>query len=183
MPVITSARAVRAGVHRLCAADRARAVPGPARLRRAHPRRCQRAHARRAHPGQRAQGVGALLQPPCIAGSGWLRPCCLNCVACSGYICLQGWLAALLHSVLLRAVWQQIQCISLVLHGRLVEVKYAVCVNGCKCRLQAGLNGVDNGQIWFYNVRVPRDALLDRCASIRCVHCEVSACCPAPVLY
>ncbi len=31
---------------------------------------------------------------------------------------------------------------------------------------QAGLNGVDNGQIWFYNVRVPRDALLDRYASV-----------------
>jgi alkylation response protein AidB-like acyl-CoA dehydrogenase len=26
-----------------------------------------------------------------------------------------------------------------------------------------GLNGVDNGQIWFDNVRVPRDAMLDRC--------------------
>eukprot|EP00882_Tetradesmus_deserticola_P012097 GHRQ01012816.1.p1 GENE.GHRQ01012816.1~~GHRQ01012816.1.p1 ORF type:complete len:645 (+),score=319.12 GHRQ01012816.1:546-2480(+) len=29
-----------------------------------------------------------------------------------------------------------------------------------------GLNGVDNGQIWFDNVRVPRDALLDRYASV-----------------
>jgi acyl-CoA oxidase len=28
--------------------------------------------------------------------------------------------------------------------------------------LKAGLNGVDNGRIWFDNVRVPRDALLDR---------------------
>eukprot|EP00967_Tisochrysis_lutea_P014154 scaffold15906_cov18-Tisochrysis_lutea.AAC.1 len=25
-----------------------------------------------------------------------------------------------------------------------------------------GLNGVDNGQIWFSNLRVPRDALLDK---------------------
>lgn len=25
-----------------------------------------------------------------------------------------------------------------------------------------GLNGVDNGQLWFDNVRVPRDALLDK---------------------
>ena len=31
---------------------------------------------------------------------------------------------------------------------------------------QAGLNGVDNGQIWFDHVRVPRDALLDRYASV-----------------
>ena len=29
-----------------------------------------------------------------------------------------------------------------------------------------GLNGVDNGQIWFDHVRVPRDALLDRYASV-----------------
>lgn len=29
-----------------------------------------------------------------------------------------------------------------------------------------GLNGVDNGQLWFKNVRVPRDALLDRYASV-----------------
>jgi acyl-CoA oxidase len=29
-----------------------------------------------------------------------------------------------------------------------------------------GLNGVDNGQLWFNNVRVPRDALLDRYASV-----------------
>eukprot|EP00879_Flechtneria_rotunda_P009942 GHRR01010397.1.p1 GENE.GHRR01010397.1~~GHRR01010397.1.p1 ORF type:complete len:600 (+),score=211.63 GHRR01010397.1:456-2255(+) len=29
-----------------------------------------------------------------------------------------------------------------------------------------GLNGVDNGQIWFDNVRIPRDALLDRFASV-----------------
>jgi len=31
--------------------------------------------------------------------------------------------------------------------------------------LQMGLNGVDNGQIWFDNVRVPRDAMLDRCGA------------------
>ena len=29
-----------------------------------------------------------------------------------------------------------------------------------------GLNGVDNGQVWFSNVRVPRDALLDRYAQV-----------------
>lgn len=34
--------------------------------------------------------------------------------------------------------------------------------NGAK----QGLNGVDNGQIWFDHVRVPRDALLDRYASV-----------------
>ena len=32
--------------------------------------------------------------------------------------------------------------------------------------MQAGLNGVDNGQLWFDHVRVPRDALLDRYASV-----------------
>lgn len=30
-----------------------------------------------------------------------------------------------------------------------------------------GLNGVDNGRIWFDDVRVPRDALLDRYAQVR----------------
>ncbi|MGX7825049.1 acyl-CoA dehydrogenase family protein [Actinokineospora sp. 24-640] len=30
------------------------------------------------------------------------------------------------------------------------------------CGPKAGLNGVDNGRLWFDNVRVPRDALLDR---------------------
>lgn len=34
--------------------------------------------------------------------------------------------------------------------------------NGAK----QGLNGVDNGQIWFNHVKVPRDALLDRFASV-----------------
>ncbi|GFH26215.1 acyl-coenzyme A oxidase, partial [Haematococcus lacustris] len=29
-----------------------------------------------------------------------------------------------------------------------------------------GLNGVDNGQLWFCNLRVPRDALLDAYASV-----------------
>lgn len=30
------------------------------------------------------------------------------------------------------------------------------------CGFKAGLNGVDNGQLWFSSVRVPRSALLDR---------------------
>ena len=32
---------------------------------------------------------------------------------------------------------------------------------------KAGLNGVDNGRLWFDNVRVPRTALLDKFASVR----------------
>jgi acyl-CoA oxidase len=34
------------------------------------------------------------------------------------------------------------------------------------CGEKLGLNGVDNGRIWFDAVRVPRDALLDRFASV-----------------
>ena len=34
------------------------------------------------------------------------------------------------------------------------------------CGLKEGLNGVDNGMIWFDRVRVPRSSLLDRFASI-----------------
>jgi acyl-CoA oxidase len=32
--------------------------------------------------------------------------------------------------------------------------------------LKAGLNGVDNGRLWFDDVRVPRDALLDRFGAV-----------------
>ena len=34
------------------------------------------------------------------------------------------------------------------------------------CGAKEGLNGVDNGRIWFNDVRVPRDALLDRFAQV-----------------
>ena len=34
------------------------------------------------------------------------------------------------------------------------------------CGHKAGLNGVDNGRIWFDQVRVPRDSLLDRYAAV-----------------
>jgi acyl-CoA oxidase len=34
------------------------------------------------------------------------------------------------------------------------------------CGEKMGLNGVDNGRIWFENVRVPRDALLNRYADV-----------------
>ena len=34
------------------------------------------------------------------------------------------------------------------------------------CGFKAGLNGVDNGQLWFSEVRVPRAALLDRYGSV-----------------
>ena len=34
------------------------------------------------------------------------------------------------------------------------------------CGAKEGLNGVDNGRIWFDHVRIPRDALLDRFAQV-----------------
>src|SRR3989449_8014431 len=34
------------------------------------------------------------------------------------------------------------------------------------CRLKGGLNGVDNGRLWFDQVRAPRDALLDRFGTV-----------------
>jgi acyl-CoA oxidase len=34
------------------------------------------------------------------------------------------------------------------------------------CGPKMGLNGVDNGRIWFSNVRVPLDCLLDRYAQV-----------------
>jgi alkylation response protein AidB-like acyl-CoA dehydrogenase len=35
-----------------------------------------------------------------------------------------------------------------------------------------GLNGVDNGQLWFDSLRVPRDALLDAYGQVRAVASE-----------
>ena len=46
--------------------------------------------------------------------------------------------------------------------SRQVQALLRVALNDA----QAGLNGVDNGQIWFDHVRVTRDALLDRYASV-----------------
>jgi len=34
------------------------------------------------------------------------------------------------------------------------------------CGSKKGLQGVDNGRLWFDRVRVPKEALLDRFASI-----------------
>ena len=45
---------------------------------------------------------------------------------------------------------------------------------------KAGLNGVDNGQIWFDDVRVPRDDMLDAFASVApdgTVFLACAACC------
>ena len=42
------------------------------------------------------------------------------------------------------------------------------------CGPKLGLNGVDNGRIWFDDVRVPRDALLDRYATITSDGCYES---------
>ena len=39
-------------------------------------------------------------------------------------------------------------------------------VRTADCGYKVGLNGVDNGRIWFDNVRVPRENLLDRFGSI-----------------
>jgi acyl-CoA oxidase len=44
------------------------------------------------------------------------------------------------------------------------NVRPAVRIEDCGAKL--GLDGVDNGRIWFDHVRVPRDALLDRYASV-----------------
>jgi acyl-CoA oxidase len=43
------------------------------------------------------------------------------------------------------------------------------------CGAKLGLDGVDNGRIWFDQVRVPRDAMLDRHAQVRADGTYVSA--------
>ena len=45
----------------------------------------------------------------------------------------------------------------------------ATCCHGVRiedCGAKLGLNGVDNGRIWFDHVRVPRENLLDRYAQV-----------------
>jgi len=44
------------------------------------------------------------------------------------------------------------------------EVREGVTVDDCG--LKMGLNGVDNGRLWFDDVRIPRDNLLDRYGSV-----------------
>src|SRR5918912_294287 len=56
-------------------------------------------------------------------------------------------------------------------HALLVPIRedYGSVLPGIRiedCGAKLGLDGVDNGRIWFDRVRVPRDALLDRYASV-----------------
>src|SRR5579872_6464520 len=44
------------------------------------------------------------------------------------------------------------------------RVKPGITIEDCGEKM--GLNGVDNGRIWFHNVRVPREALLDRYGTV-----------------
>jgi acyl-CoA oxidase len=46
-------------------------------------------------------------------------------------------------------------------HGAMLD---GIRIEDCGAKL--GLDGVDNGRIWFHHVRVPREALLDRYASV-----------------
>eukprot|EP00887_Chlorella_sp_A99_P007225 scaffold2.g7225.t1 len=83
------------------------------------------------------------------------------------------WIGGAAHTARISAVFAQ-----LTVNGRhegphvfVVHLRDAAgrCLEGVRCSdngPKMGLNGVDNGQIWFENVRVPRDALLDRYAQV-----------------
>ncbi|KAJ4841802.1 hypothetical protein Tsubulata_021320 [Turnera subulata] len=56
-------------------------------------------------------------------------------------------------------------------HGFLVQIRDGngkTCPNVriADCGLKSGLNGIDNGQIWFDNVRIPRENLLNGVADV-----------------
>jgi acyl-CoA oxidase len=57
-----------------------------------------------------------------------------------------------------------VHCLLVPIRGEGGKVCDGVRIEDCGPKL--GLNGVDNGRIWFDDVRVPRDALLDRYAQV-----------------
>ena len=57
-----------------------------------------------------------------------------------------------------------VHCLLVPLRGDDGETLPGIRIEDCGEKL--GLNGVDNGRIWFEHVRVPRDALLDRYARL-----------------
>jgi acyl-CoA oxidase len=58
-----------------------------------------------------------------------------------------------------------VHCLLVPIRDEEGDVLPGVRIEDCGSKL--GLDGVDNGRIWFDQVRVPRDALLDRYAEVR----------------
>ncbi len=75
-----------------------------------------------------------------------------------------GQLAAVFCQLEVGGVERGVHCLLVPLRNEKGKVCDGIRVEDCGHKL--GLNGVDNGKIWFDDVRVPRDNLLDRYASV-----------------
>ncbi len=75
-----------------------------------------------------------------------------------------GVLAAVFCQLIVDGEKRGVHCILVPLRDKRGNVCDGVRIEDCGHKL--GLNGVDNGRIWFDSVRVPRENLLDRYASV-----------------
>ena len=75
-----------------------------------------------------------------------------------------GVMAAVFCQLVVGGEERGVHCVLVPLRGGTGKVTDGVRIEDCGHKL--GLNGVDNGRIWFDRVRVPRENLLDRYASV-----------------
>src|SRR4051794_36099393 len=75
-----------------------------------------------------------------------------------------GRIAAVFAQLIVGGVARGVHALLVPLRGEDGDVLPGVRIEDCGAKL--GLDGVDNGRIWFHHVRVPRDALLDRYAQV-----------------
>jgi acyl-CoA oxidase len=76
-----------------------------------------------------------------------------------------GRMAAVFAQLIVGGEHRGVHCLLVPIRDEAGNVLPGVRIEDCGEKL--GLNGVDNGRIWFDQVRVPRDALLDRYAEVR----------------
>jgi acyl-CoA oxidase len=82
-----------------------------------------------------------------------------------GNAACHGRLAAVFAQLVVDGENRGVHCLLVPIRDEAGNVCPGVRIEDCGEKL--GLNGVDNGRIWFDEVRVPRDALLDRYAEVR----------------
>src|SRR6185369_10702621 len=75
-----------------------------------------------------------------------------------------GRLAAVFAQLIVGGEARGVHALLVPIRGEDGTVRDGVRIEDCGAKL--GLDGVDNGRIWFDHVRVPREALLDRCATV-----------------
>jgi acyl-CoA oxidase len=81
-----------------------------------------------------------------------------------GNAAVHGQMAAVFAQLVVGGESHGVHCLVVPLRDRKGRPMDGVRIEDCGEKL--GLNGVDNGRIWFDNVRVPREALLNRYADV-----------------